>query len=101
MGVPLPEFIEWKEKKWVPLVRRSGVKLIGLWYTVVGQTGKFHEIWALENYTEMDSMTKYLYTLSNEEDKQTLAELSKYEKDRYVELMRGTSLSPTKDLNDK
>jgi hypothetical protein len=97
--VEIPEFWKWKEEKYVPFVRRTGAKLIGVWITVVGQVGTFQEIWAFENYAAMDESTKHFISPSSEADKQTLKEISKYHKETYSDILRGIpSLAPTKDL---
>jgi hypothetical protein len=98
IGVEMPEFLEWNEKKYIPFIRRTGGKLIGFWTTMIGEIGKFIEIWGYENFAAMDGASKKFHNPDTEEDRKTYRELSTYHKDKKIEILRGTSLSPTRDV---
>ena len=98
IGVELSEFLDWNEKKYVPFIQRTGGKLIGLWTTMIGDIGTFLEIWAYEDFAAMGQASELFHSPSNEEDKQTFGEIPKYHKDKNIEILQGTSLSPVKGV---
>lgn len=98
IGTDLAEFLEWHEKKFVPYADRLGVRLLGLWIAITGQVRTFMEIWVFEDFTEYERLSKAFRSPKTEEDKQIMKDLPKYHIGSRVELLQGTSLSPSKGI---